>query len=162
MDEEDELVDIYSDYNFNGKIGVPISHKKDIIKSIVFAIIGAVFKLDGLSGLKNIVIEGALSFFQRIVILPDNEQRCIFLRVLILSDNQKNEVTLEQIKRFVEEENYTRVCPFAELYTCKKINMEQKNLCSGDVYIEKILKDLNEKKVLSYDETKKKVLVKKR
>ena len=33
VDEEDELVDIYSDYNFNGKIGVPISHKKDIIHS---------------------------------------------------------------------------------------------------------------------------------
>ena len=158
VDEEDEIVDVYSDYNFYGKVGLPIFKIKDIIKSFIAAIVKSKLSASGSNIVQKLVINGALPFLLHLEILPNTEQRCVFLRILILSDGLKEDISLKQIEEFTPTENYVKRCPFFDVFECKRVNMEDSSICSEGFTIEETIKKLSELRVVEYDKTQKKVL----
>lgn len=140
VDDSDELQILYGKNNFEGKIGIKPVSKSDIIKKIIMSLIGTTDLCDGL--LKAISIFST-SFLTNIVILPNNDQRCVYLILAILSSGSNNWIGFDEITRYVTTNEYTNVCPFKDIFDCCRINAENNSLCANIVSLENTLNELH-------------------
>ena len=104
------------------------------------SLIGTTDLCDGL--LKAISIFST-SFLTNIVILPNNDQRCVYLILAILSSGSNNWIGFDEITRYVTTNEYTNVCPFKDIFDCCRINAENNSLCANIVSLENTLNELH-------------------
>lgn len=140
VDDSDELQILYGKNNFEGKIGIKPVSKYDIIKKIILSLIGTTDLCNW--PLKGILVF-SISFLTNIVVLPDNDQRCVYLILAILSSGSYNWIGFDEITRYVTTNEYTNVCPFKEIFDCCRINAEDNSLCANIIPLENTLKKLH-------------------
>lgn len=141
VDENDELQSLYGKNNFEGKIGIKPVSKFDIIKKIIMSLIGTTDLCDGLI---NAISIFSTSFLANIVILPNDEQRCVYLILAILSNGSYKWIGFDEITRYVTTNEDTNICPFKNIFDCCRINAENNTLCANNIFLKSTLKKLHE------------------
>lgn len=67
------------------------------------------------------------NFFEKITIMKDNYERCIYLKLFYLSKNDCDKIIkLEDVKNFNLDSNK---CCFHDIFQCNSINREDSSLC---------------------------------
>jgi len=96
----------------------------------------------------KIVDIAAKRFLECVRILPNNIERCIYLRIIILTKNEKNKkININDVINFNKDRDVNYCC-FE--FNCNDKNQEDNKICGYKCSIEKIMKNLYKKDIINY------------
>lgn len=141
----------YGDYNFNGKVANGVLTKKEIVTAFATGLAKSCLTPEiGITTL-NIISSVSKAFLSKLVVLPNNHLRCVYLRIAILSGKNPRIITTDKLDDFLQITNFAIQCPFCDYFHCEQQNKEVVGICANNISLIDTLKELDKLEVVNFD-----------